>query len=401
MKGTFLGYERENKTIGTRNYVLIIPMKKSLNFIAKEINHLVVGTKAVMNLGQFRPKYDRLILQRIFVGLGINPNTSSVLLLVTEKNKGYEELKEEHIAKLIAQSGKRVEILYEEECGGIYGLLGKGIKLTREMVVEASRCRRESFGIEHLSVAVKCGISDLTSGISGNPTVGKVFDKIIGYGGTCFFSETTEIIGAEHILTKRAKNEEVAQKILTTVNTLEEAGKSVGIDIAAINPIPENIAGGISTLEEKSLGSIKKSGTSTIEDVLQYAERPTKKGLYFMASPPSSLTVPIAFSAAGATIFIFQVGGGGLSEIDPAIAAYNTSVITPFMYITGNSNTFEKAYTDIDFNSGLVFEGKETLEEASERLLEKIIDVASGTKTKLEVLNYEDPIELNFQGPQI
>lgn len=401
MKKEFLGYERENKTIGTRNYVLVIPMKKSLNFIAKEITHLVTGTKTVTNPAQFRPKYDRLILQRIFVGLGLNPNTASVLLLGTEKDKGYEELKEEKIAKTIAQSGKRVEILYEAEAGGVYGLLGKGIKMAREMAIEASKFRRKLFGIEHLSVAVKCGMTDLTSGVSGNPTVGKVLDKIVESGGKSFFSETTEIIGAEHILIKRARNAEIAKKILKVANTFEEAGKSVGIDIAAINPIPENIAGGISTLEEKSLGAILKSGTSVIEDVLQYAERPTKKGLYFMDSSPSSLTVPVGFSAAGANIFIFQVGGAGLSEIDPSIAAYNTSIITPFMYITGNSNTFKKAEDDIDFNSGLVFEGKETLEEASERLLEKIIDVASGTKTKMETINYEDPIELDFKGPKL
>ena len=256
----FIGYPREDGKVGIRNHVLIIPAQRQLGLIAKKISELVIDTKPFISLGELgRPKEDRLVLFRTMVGLALNPNTASVLIIGSSRDAGYDELKVDKIAGEIAKSGKRVEVLLLNEEDGFYNLLAKGIKVARDMVWEASKVVRETFDFKNLTIGVKCGMSDSTSGISGNPIVGKVFDKLVHAGGKAVFSETTEIIGAEHILLKRVKNQAVAQKLLKAAEKTEKMAKQVGEDIRKTNPIPENIAGGLTTLEEKSLGAIVKS----------------------------------------------------------------------------------------------------------------------------------------------
>jgi altronate dehydratase large subunit len=231
--------------------------------------------------------------------------------------------------------------------------------------------------------------------------VGRVFDKLVEAGGRAVFSETTEVIGAEHILLKRAKDEKVARKLLEAVEGTEEKAKSTGEDIRATNPIPENIAGGLTTLEEKSLGAIVKAGTSPIEDVIEYAERMPKPGLYFMDAWMSSLSLPTGYAASGVQLFLYQMGGQGIPGKEFPAPAVSSGVVTPIMYLTGNSKTYERAQDTIDFSSGTVLEDLETLDEASERLLGSILKIASGAKTRAETINYQDPIELYFQGPSL
>ena len=242
-------------------------------------------------------------------------------------------------------------------------------------------------------------MSDSTSAICGNPAVGKLFDALITAGGSAIFSETTEVIGAEHILAKRAKNEAVKQKLLEAVKNTEEKAKNTGEDIRATNPIPENIAGGLTTREEKSLGAIVKSGTFPIEDVIQYAERITNPGLYFMDAWMSSLSLPTGYAASGAQLFLYQMGGQGIPGNEFPAPAVSSGVVIPIMYLTGNRNTYKRAKDIIDFNSSTVLEDLETLDEVGERLLNWILKVGSGAKTKAETINYEDPIELYLQGP--
>ncbi|MBW2637971.1 MAG: UxaA family hydrolase [Deltaproteobacteria bacterium] len=402
MKNQFLGYQRENGAVGIRNYVLIIPAQRQLNMVAQKISDMVPDTKAFVSLGELgRPKEDRLVLQRAMVGLGLNPNTVSVLIIGSAKRAGYEELKVEKISGEISKSGKRVEVLLLTEEGGMYNLLGKGIKVARDMVLEASRAVREPFGLEHLTLGVKCGMSDSTSGICGNPTVGRIFDELVQAGGRAVFSETTEVIGAEHVLIRRAKNETVVQKILKAVEETEKKAKSVGEDIRETNPIPENIAGGLTTLEEKSLGAIVKAGTSTIEDVIAYAERIEKPGLYFMDAWMSSLSLPTGYAASGVHLFLYQMGGAGVPGMDFPLPAVSSGIVTPIMYLTGNYNTYERARDNIDFNSGTILQDMETPQEASARLLDMILQIASGAKTKAETFNHQDPVELYFQGPNL
>ena len=400
MNKQFLGYQRPDGSVGIRNYVLILPVQRQVHIVAQKIAEIIPDTKAFIFAGEVgRPREDRLAIYRTLVGLGLNPNAGSVLVIGSRRDAGYEELKAEKIIEKISASGKRVEVLMLDEEDGFYNALGKGIKLAREMVWEISQALRSPFDFKHLKIGVKCGMSDSTSAICGNPAVGNLFDALITAGGSAIFSETTEVIGAEHILAKRAKNEAVKQKLLEAVKNTEEKAISTGEDIRATNPIPENIAGGLTTLEEKSLGAIVKSGTSPIEDVIQYAERITDPGLYFMDAWMSSLSLPTGYAASGAQLFLYQMGGQGIPGREFPAPAVSSGVVIPIMYLTGNSNTYERAKDTIDFNSGTVLEDLESMDEIGKRLLNWVLKVASGAKTRAETINYDDPIELYLQGP--
>ena len=271
----FLGYPRPDGSAGIRNHVLVIPW----GFVAAKICELVDGTKTLLTAdsGSGRTSRDRETIARTLIGLGRNPNVASVIVHTLSPGAGYPELKPSRLVEEIAKSGKRVEILDVAREGSTLRAVEKGAQLAREMVVEASNIRRQPFDLSSLAVGVKCGHSDTTSGLAGNPVIGNLFDRIVAGGGTAFFGETTEIIGAEHVLAKRAINDEVSRQILEAADRIEAIAKSTGEDIRTVNPVPSNIAGGISSLEEKSLGAIHKSGSSRIQGVLKYGERPEGK----------------------------------------------------------------------------------------------------------------------------
>jgi altronate dehydratase large subunit len=248
-------------------------------------------------------------------------------------------------------------------------------------------------------VGVKCGTSDPFSGIAGNPAVGYLFDRIVDAGGTAFFNETPEVIGAEHIVVRRFTTSEMAQKFLALVNETEDRAKATGQDIRTINPIPANIKAGITTLEEKSLGAIAKSGFKPIQAVLSYGERPSKKGLYFMDGWPAGNSLFLGLACGGAQIVIYQLGGQDLPPVDPPVPATSSGVVAPVVMATGNPRTYAKAENNIDFSAGTVIEGKESIAQAGERLYQLILRFASGEMTKAETFIYNEPVELPFRGP--
>jgi altronate dehydratase large subunit len=393
---SFLGYPRPDGSVGTRNYVLVIPQ----GLIAKSIGDFVAGVRTIQTVdhGSGRTANDRERIARVLIGLGRNPNVASVIVHAASPGVGYPELKAERLADEIAAGGKRVEVIDPARDGGVYGAMAKGIRLARMMVSEASKLRRVEVGNEHLCLAVKCGYSDTTSGIAGNPAVGYLFDKIVGAGGTCFFGETTEIIGAEHALAKRAANPQVAKAILDAVAYREALAKSTGLDIRTINPIPANIKGGLSSLEEKSLGAIHKAGTAPIQGVLQYAERPKGKGLYFVDCWMGSYSIFAGYAAAGSNLVMFQLGGGGLTGRD--LMEGCPSIVAPFLWCTANPNTFKMAEDNIDFYSGTVITDGEDPQEAGERLYRTVTDIASGTLSRSETLLHTDPIDLCLEEPR-
>lgn len=393
---SFLGYVRPDGSVGTRNYVLVIPQ----GFISARICELVPGTRSFMSPdhGSGRTANDRETIARVLIGLGRNPNVASVILHAASPGVGYPELRVERLADEIAASGKRVEVVDPARDGGTFGAIVKGIQLAREMVYQASRLRREEVGDEHLCLGVKCGYSDTTSGLAGNPAVGYLYDKIVAAGGTALFGETTEIIGAEHALAKRAANPRVAEAILEAAAVQEARAKSTGLDIRTVNPVPANIKGGISSLEEKSLGAIHKAGTAPIQGVLKYAERPAGKGLYFVDNWMGHLSIFAGYAAAGANLVMFQLGGGGVQG--RTVLEASPSVVAPFLWLTANPRTYATARDSIDYYSGTVIEGTETPEEAGERLYRTVVDIASGTLTRGETLNHTDPIEIYLQEPQ-
>jgi len=396
MKKTFLGFQRTDGSVGIRNHVLIIPAQGNLRMLAQKICDFVPDTKTTYFPWEIgRSKADRQVMARTFIGLGLNPNVSSVLVIGIE-GAGFEELNTEKIRDKISQTGKRVEFLIFKKDENIFSAMEKSVKIVRELVLAASSERRQIFGLESLSIGVKCGYSDTTSGISGNPVVGKVFDEIVSHGGKAFFSEPPEIIGGEHIVTKRARNKDVANKLVTAAKGFEDKALSVGEDIRAINPMPANKEAGISTLEEKTLGAITKSGSSIIEDVLEYAKRPQKGGLYFIDTTPLC-ELYIGLASAGAQLMLFQVGTNAIAlNLKPSGSG---GIVMPISYITGNNETYKKQKDNFDFNSGPLFDNIDQIDEYRNGLLDKILDICSGTKTKVETANYQERIELYLQDP--
>jgi altronate dehydratase large subunit len=396
MEKYFLGYRRADGNVGIRNHVLVIPALGELRMLAEKLCEFVPGTRTThfpWEVG--RSNKDRYLIERMFIAFGLNPNVSSVLVLGME-GPIYKETKAEVIKDKIAISGKPVEMLILKGNEDFFIAMNQAVKILRKMVLNASKERRQKCGLKSLSIAAKCGYSGVTTGISGNVVVGKAFDRIVNAGGKAFFSETTEIIGGEHILSKRAKNKKVAKKILDAADEFEKKGFLIGENIADTNPMPANIAAGLSTLEEKTLGSIAKSGSSIIEDVLEYAEIPKKGGLYFLNGPPNSPILTAGFAAAGAQLMLFQVGTHQTLNTAPS---GSKGVIIPTSYITGNSETYLKNEDNMDFDSGMVFDNFERLEEFSEKLLDVILGICSGNKTKVETTNYQDRVELHLQDP--
>ena len=398
---TFLGYERPNGYAGARNYVLIMPINRSLNFIASNVAKMTRGTRHFEIPAETgRPAKDRETIARTMAGLMNNPNVGCILLMAVKpsSSSAYRNMSDVRFIEEAKKTGKPWRIVYLTEAGGSYALLGETLRVARELIVEASAMRRTPCPLSKLAVAVKCGTSDATSGIAGNPCVGAAFDRIVKAGGTAFWSETTEIIGAEDIVAARAASPEVSAKILAAAARWEEKARSTGEDIREINPIPANIAAGISTLEEKSLGAIAKSGSCPIEDVLDYGEQPKGHGLYFIDSWMSSLSLPRCFAASGAALVLYQMGGGAMPN-HPMMPAINPTVVSPFLYVTGNALAYSRSPDNFDFDSSAIMTKAAPIDDEGERLLDHLIDIASGTCTKMETLDYAEQLEVFMEGP--
>jgi altronate dehydratase large subunit len=395
----FQGYVRADGLVGIRNHTLIMANGRGAANLAVLLSKLVAGSRFYVQPNENgRDADDRGTIARTLVGLAKNPNVGAVLIVGNKKNSGYPEFSYEAIVGEIEKCGKPMDTLFLDSCGGFQQAVGLGLRKARLLAQRASECVRSEVGLGQLHMAVKCGYSDATSGMSGNPVVGHLFDRLVDAGGTAMFAETTEVIGAEHIVAKRFPDPVERQKFLDAVTRVEEEARSTGEDIRTINPIPANIQAGLTTLEEKSLGAIAKSGTKPIQGCLKYGEIPTGRGLYYMDSWMSSTALFLGFAAAGSVLNIFQVGGGWFPN-DAMMPTHNTGLITPTLYMTGNPRMYEKGAQEMDFSSGTVISEHEPIAQAGERLLTEVLRFASGRVTKGETLDIYDNVELYLRGP--
>ena len=398
----FWGYSRPDGSVGVRNHVLILPATRNVNYICHRIALAVPGVTTFYTTGEYgRTGGDRKRLARFLTGIARNPNVANVLLIGMPHGYGYPEFQTDALAAEIAKSGTRLEILNVDRCGGLEGTVVQGIRLARELVREATAMRREAAPLSKLTIGMKCGDSDATSGLAGNPALGRAVDRLIGAGGTALFSETLELIGAEQTLVQRAKTPEVAQRLLRLIADWEARAASIGEDIRTINPIPENIAAGITTLEEKSLGAVEKTGTRELSGVLDYCERPGEPGLWLMDAWMSSYSLLPSFAAAGAQIVLYQLGGNELPPEDAPLSANDPGLVAPLLTISGNPRTAEAAGDYLDVSTGGVLLGTETLDAAGEHILEEIVRAANGRATRGETMRYPEPFEVFFEGPFI
>ena len=291
----------------------------------------------------------------------------------------------------LLQRGKRVETVVIQEVGGAAKAAAQGILLSQAMVTEASEQKRALFPIGEVVLGLKCGSSDTTSGLSSNPVVGILSDLIVEAGGTSILGEVTEFIGAEHLLAKHAKDEETAAKILSFVNRMEARAINMGFDIRGGQPTGGNIKGGLTTIEEKSLGAIAKAGSAQIQAVYEYGVKPDTKGLVVMDSPGREPEILTGLAAAGATMIVFTTGRGAPQGFP----------FVPVIKLTGNENTWKNLKDHMDFNVASVMDGTETLDAAGNRLLAEVVRVASGKKTKAEISGYTSSMDIYMVGPVI
>lgn len=308
--GKFWGYRRSDGRVGVRNHVLILPTIICATQAARQITELVHGTVSFIHqhgCAQVGVDYDQTF--RTYVGLGNNPNVYGVVVL----GLGCETHQGRSVAAEIAKSGKPVELVSIQDHGGTLMAIAQGAKIAARMVQDASAEMREICDISELIVGTECGGSDACSGLSANPAVGVVSDMIVDAGGTAILAETTELIGAEHLLANRAADEKVAKRVYEVIHAMENrAFFSMGVDIRTGNPSPGNIKGGISSLEEKSLGAVGKAGSRPLQELIDYSQPPTKKGLVWMDTPGHDIEQLTGMVAGGAQVVLFTSGRGTL-----------------------------------------------------------------------------------------
>lgn len=369
----FDGFERPDGSVGVRNHVLVMSVTGLTGPTARRIGRVVAGVRVIATpYGSGLMGEDLDVQSRSLVGFGRHPNVGAVLVIGASPPRVAE------IAAAIAASGKPVERLILDECDhDAVTLTERGIRIAARLVRELSRQRRTRVGLGRLFLAMECGRSDPSSGLVSNPLVGKVVDGVIAAGGSAVLGETIEWLGAEHLLIERAASAAVAAAIRDAVERREKLAVDAGIDLTGNNPGPTNVAAGLSTIEEKSLGAIAKGGSSPIRGVIAIAQRPPGPGLYLMDAPayaPESVT---GLVSAGAQLALFTTGVGNSF----------VSGLAPTIKISANPVATSRLREQLDFDASDVFASRATLEDAARRLTALMLDVASGTLTWGEILD--------------
>ncbi len=376
----FLGYRRENGYFGLRNHLLIIPVSVCATACAERIAALTPGAVSIHNQhGCSQIGVDLDITRRTLIGFGLNNNVGAALVV----GLGCEGVQAADVAEAIAASGKTVASLVIQENGGTLKSIAKGAELASAMMLKLSAQTREECDISNIVLGLECGGSDPTSGLASNPTIGHASTKLVELGGSSILSETTEVIGAEHLLAERFADSGERAKFMRMVGDVEKRAVAMGVDLREGQPTPGNKEGGISTIEEKSLGCMYKAGHSPFQGALEYAQLlPIKKpGLYFMDSPGQDIDSITGMVASGANVIVFSTGRGTPTG----------SPIAPVIKVTGNDATFQKMEDNIDLNAGTIISQGRPVAELGEALFNMVMEVAGGRRlTKAEILGHHE-----------
>jgi len=371
----FYGFERPDGSVGIRNHLLVLtPMDCSIE-PAKKIAAQVEGAVAVT---QHHGCRNDPMIANTLIGTGRNPNVAGVLLV----GLGCESITCEIVAEGIKSTGKPMETLVIQEEGGTIKTTEKGMRILQRMAREVAELKREPFPLSKLTLAVECGGSDATSGLAANPAVGVAADMLIDEGGKVMFGETQEMTGTQHILARRAINDDVAKDIYMMIEQQEARMRAMGIDSRYMSK--GNQDGGLTTLEEKSLGAIRKGGTRPIQGVLrnnrEALDEPSRSGLWLQDGPGWDVPSVTHMVAAGAQVVVFTSGRGSTTG----------HAIAPVLKVTGNPTTYQNLMDNIDVNAGTILDGGESLNSVGERIFGSVVDVASGRLTKAEALGYHE-----------
>lgn len=374
----FWGYRRAEGRAGIRNHVLILPScvcgSESARIVASQVRGAV---NIVFNTGCSDVQANTDMSQKVLTGFACNPNVYGVVIIgLGCETVGHRELRE----KIQKMTSKPVVSFGIQEEGGTLKTIEKAVRAAREMAAEAAMQPKERFDISNLLLGIECGGSDATSGLASNPAVGELSDLLVDMGASTMMSESIEWIGGEHVVAARAATPEIHNQIIEVCRAYEEHLKAAGQDCRAGQPTPGNKKGGLSTLDEKSLGCIRKGGTRPIVEVLEQAERPTKNGSMVMDTAGFDISSVTSMVAGGCNAIIFTTGRGTPTG----------NAIVPVLKVTANERTFRMMDDNMDVDLSPIIRGEKTYREMGREMLKDIEDMCNGRMTKAETYGFSD-----------
>ena len=374
----FWGYKRSEGRAGIRNHVLILPTcvcgSESCRIVASQVRGAV---NIVFNTGCSDVQANTDMSQKVLTGFACNPNVYGVVIIgLGCETVGHRQLRE----KIQSMTRKPVVSFGIQEEGGTLKTIEKAVRAAREMAAEAGMQQKVLCDISELLMGIECGGSDATSGIASNPAVGELSDLLVDLGASTMMSESIEWIGGEHVLAKRAATPEIHNRIIQVCKDYEAHLKAAGQDCRAGQPTPGNKAGGLSTLDEKSLGCIRKGGTRPIVEVLEQAARPTKTGAIVMDTAGFDISSVTSMVAGGCNAIIFTTGRGTPTG----------NAIVPVLKVTANARTFRLMDDNMDVDLSPIISGEKTYKEMGRELLDAMLSVCNGRLTKAEAYGFSD-----------
>jgi altronate dehydratase large subunit len=375
----FHGYRRRDGRIGTRNHVLIVPTVICSSLVAERVAAaappLAAALPHLAGCGQLGP--DMRVTHETLAAYCGHPNVGAVVVIAL----GCEQVVAQVLAEAARAQGKPAEIVAIQSEGGTVRATEKGSAIARAFADRLAAQPREWCDVSELVLSLKCGGSDYTSGLASNPTLGRVTDRLVELGGSAVLGEIAEIMGAEHLLASRARRPETAERLIQIITRVEGEARSLGLDIRGTQPSPGNIRGGLTTIEEKSLGATHKGGErAPLEDVVAYAARIRQKGLTVMDTPGLDVESVTGMVGGGAQVVVFTTGLGTPTG----------NPIAPVIKITGNARTARQMADNLDLEVSGIMNETETLDAAADRLFAEVLAVASGKETAAERLGHRE-----------
>lgn len=373
---TVMAYRRENGRVGIRNHVIILPLDDLSNAASENVAHNIKGCKALPHAyGRLQFGEDLELFFRTLIGTGANPNVAAVVVI------GIEPEWTNRVVEGIAKTGKPVTGFAIERHGDIKTVEMASWK-AKEYVHWASELKREACDLSEIWVSTKCGESDTTSGLASNPTVGNAFEKLVTMGGTCSFGETSEITGAEDTVKQRAKTPEAAEQFTYFFDRYAAMiDRNKTDDLSGSQPTKGNIAGGLTTIEEKAFGNVQKIGkTINYEGALDKAVAPNGPGLWYMDSSSAAAEAVTLWAAAGFVAHFFPTGQGNIIG----------NPIEPVIKLTANPRTASDMSEHIDYDCSAILRGEMTLDESGDNLIDLLVRTCNGRLTAQEVLGHEE-----------
>jgi len=373
---TFLGYRRDNGRVGVRNHVIVLPVDDISNAAAEAVANNIKGTLALPHpYGRLQFGEDLELHFRTLIGTGCNPNVAAVIVI------GIEEGWTQRVVDGIAATGKPVAG-FGIELHGDHDTILRASRKAKEFVHYATGLQREECPISDLWVSTKCGESDTTSGCGANPTVGNAFDKLYALGSTLVFGETSEITGGEHIVAQRCANDKVRERFMFMFNRYQDMiNRWKTSDLSESQPTKGNIAGGLTTIEEKALGNIQKIGKRCkVDGVLDKAEIPDAPGLWFMDSSSAAAEMVTLCAASGFAVHFFPTGQGNVIG----------NPILPVIKICANPRTVRTMAEHVDVDTSGLLQREIDLDQAGDKLLECMLATANGRWTSAEALGHRE-----------